>query len=80
MRLLLFYKTYLKWQNESLTKIIFSMDLHQFLITEKKKNNVFYVIKFLASFIETIKLKFHLEKFHPNYKDKDVNFFKQRIG
>ena len=31
------------------------MDLHQFLISEKKKDNVFYVIKFLSSFIEAIK-------------------------
>ena len=25
-----------------------------------------------------LKLKFHQEKVHPNYKDKDVNFFKQK--
>ena len=54
--------TWLKWQNESLMKITFSTDLHQILITEKKKGNAFYVIKFLISIVEAIKTEISLEK------------------
>ena len=46
------------------------------MITEKNKDNVFYVISFGHHLLRPSKLKFHLDKVDSNYKEKRCELFK----